>query len=217
MTEISVDTKVERQINIALIGVFDLANYGDHLFPLVLKQYLAKKHVDCRVDLFSIYEQPEAFVTGVQVYSIFDLEKKHLQKKYDLLFVGGGDIVHYGAYKHANSGKQVIYPIFALWTIPSLIAKKHNIKIAWNSPGIPFDFCEPFMEFTKEVISVVDYISVRNISSKEALNKLEIPSKKECFVFPDTAFALRDCFDEKTQIKICQFKQGRAVFARPCL
>ena len=48
---------------IALCGVFDIPNYGDHLFPLVFRNELSQRGYDGDVVLFSPFAARESFVT----------------------------------------------------------------------------------------------------------------------------------------------------------
>ena len=42
-----------KKYNIAFTGVFDIENYGDHLFPLIFREKMKKKVIDCELFLFS--------------------------------------------------------------------------------------------------------------------------------------------------------------------
>ena len=74
---------------IAQIGSFDVENYGDLLFPFVLKHKLS----NYKIDLFSPNGGRMPFNEEIIVYKATDLEKKIIEEGYDALIIGGGDVL----------------------------------------------------------------------------------------------------------------------------
>lgn len=80
---------------IALCGVFDIPNYGDHLFPLVLREELSRRGYAGNVVLFSPFQAEESFVENSNVHSLDDLERMHMEEPFSAIVVGGGEIIHW--------------------------------------------------------------------------------------------------------------------------
>jgi len=179
---------------IALFGCFDLANFGDHLYPLIIEKFYQNQNINIELDLYSIYEGIESFGTGKEVNSVFNLEQKHLETPYDLFLIGGGEIIHYLSCKHKYKEEEKVYPMCGNWVIPSIIGKKYNIPIILNCPGIPFDFYTPYESLTKYILSGYSYMAVRNISSKNAIEKITETSAN-IDVYYDLAFLINDFVD----------------------
>ena len=75
---------------IALCGVFDIPNYGDHLFPLVLREELSRRGYAGNVVLFSPFQAEESFVENSNVHSLDDLERMHMEEPFSAIVVGEG-------------------------------------------------------------------------------------------------------------------------------
>ena len=45
-----------KKIKIAFTGVFDIDNFGDHLFPIIFENSLRKRKIDVELFLFSPYD-----------------------------------------------------------------------------------------------------------------------------------------------------------------
>ncbi|RKJ51152.1 hypothetical protein D7Y05_04285 [bacterium 1XD42-54] len=189
-----------RKIRIAFTGVFDLANYGDHLFPNIFENQMKKRGLECEITLFSVFACEQAFEEGRHVYSIYNIDKMHIENAFDAVIVGGGELIHYGLYQHIFEGRYVDYPIFDLWVVPCLFVKKYHVKLIWNAPGIPFDFEKGYSTFTKWLLEGVDYLAVRNIQSKMSLVKCGIDVKR-ISVIPDTGLLLKDVYSRDECVK----------------
>lgn len=184
---------MNKHIRIAFTGVFDLANYGDHLFPEIFKTQLSRRGVDCELVLFSVFSCHQAFNPLVPVHSIHELETLHKENPFDAVVIGGGEIIHFNLFQHSMDHHYIDYPIYELWTLPSLFAMHHQIRVLWNTPGIPFDFDGVYRLFAKELLRGTEYLSVRNDCSKSALEKLGF-SPDEISLVPDSAFLLNETF-----------------------
>lgn len=204
--------------NIAFTGVFDIANFGDHLFPMLFETELRKRGVDMELYLFSCIECEQAFGGKRHVYALKNLDKMHSNIKFDAIIVGGGEIIHLHSFKHKinqEEDKYIQYPIYETWVIPSIVAEKNGIPLFWNSPGIPFEFEGFYHCLAMKLFKKVDYLSVRNSFSVEALLKCDIDKSKISF-HPDTAFALPYVFKKEdlmvTQVEILGKNKKYIVF-----
>lgn len=176
---------------IALCGVFDIPNYGDHLFPLIVRNELRKRGCDYEVVLFSPSDARECFVEDSHIHSLDDMERMHQEQPFRAIIVGGGEIIHWHRYQQKYSFSRDSfrdYPMDKVWIVPFMMKLKYNVPLIWNAPGIPYDYdierqCANFL------FSNIDYISVRNTFSKEVLQRCGVPAER-IHQIPDTGFAL---------------------------
>ena len=175
-------------------GTFDVENYGDLLFPLILEKKIACLgheivHVspigdtavweDCRSPVsFSTFLRNPGEIAGV--------------------VLGGGNIVHswptqLKSYLNQDVLPWVAYPM--LWLLPSYLARKFNVPFVWNGPGIPRKFEGEHKSFIKWATCNCDYLAVRDQSSQERL--VEIGVANGIHVIPDTAIELNRLWSEE--------------------
>jgi polysaccharide pyruvyl transferase WcaK-like protein len=175
-----------------MCGVFDIANYGDHLFPAVLRSQLKQRGVEDDVVLFSPFAAQETFVDDSRIYSLEDMEKMHNEDPFSAIVVGGGEIIHWYRFEQkmqSDTQEYEPYPMAQIWLIPWSMKEKYGIPLIWNAPGIPFNFPDDGKNL-KSLFSNIDYLSVRNEFSVNALVTTGIPAK-EISLVPDTGFALQ--------------------------
>lgn len=181
-------------IKIAFSGVFDLKNYGDHLFYILFEKMLENRGIPYEMDLFSPYEMQQEFYENRSVYALKDMERMHIAKEYDMLVVGGGGIINLLYSEQRISGDEFEkYSFSDLWVIPCLIAEKYGVACIWNSPEVPNVFPKEMSRLVRTLAREIDYISVRDEKSREIL--VECGVAKECIsVIPDTALAVNKYF-----------------------
>jgi len=175
-------------MNIAIIGSFDLENFGDLLFPDVLKPQLEKRLGKVNLFLFSPVSGIKPFTNDEKVYSVKDMEKLHLKHGFDAIVIGGGDLIHFVNFVANTDNYFAEYPGIDFWMFPSFVAAKYNIKLLWNCPGVPFDFPEALAPTFTEIVDFADYLSVRDKQSKDSLCKLCDSDK--ITIAPDGVFSI---------------------------
>ncbi|MPL95145.1 hypothetical protein SDC9_41311 [bioreactor metagenome] len=207
-----------KRYRIAFCGVFDLANYGDHIFPVIFSHEMEKRGLDYELLLFSPIECQQAFNNSKHVYPLYNLEKMHKDNPFDVFVVAGGEIIHLFKFiQKLNTDEKSYqeYPISQIWLIPAIVANKYGVKLLWNTPGIPFVFEDLLKPTVKSMCSCVDYLSVRNIFSKVCLKECGIDENKINLV-PDTVLYLSEVvkFDYLMSIreKVLPFKEQYIVF-----
>ena len=180
-----------KKIKIAFTGVFDIDNFGDHLFPIIFENSLRKRKIDVELFLFSPYESTQGFGIAKKVYSIREMEKLHKINNFDAIVVGGGEIIHFYSFKQKNhEEKYVEYPIFETWIVPSIIGRKYGIPVIWNNPGCPFEF-DGYQDYiARKVLSNVSFLSVRNQFSFDTLRNYNANAKVSVY----TAFNIKELF-----------------------
>lgn len=183
-------------VNIAFTGVYDIDNYGDHLFPIVFKNAMKKRNIDCNLFLFSpTSREKQGFNQENKIYPLCDIAKLHEKYCFDAVVVGGGEILHFHAFKHKMANSEYsIYPIYNVWTIPSLFCEEYGVPLLWNNPGAPFKFEGIYELLAKQMISKVDYVSVRNKFTFNTIKSLEICNVN---LSVDTAFYLPKVLNKK--------------------
>lgn len=184
-------------VRVAICGTFDIENYGDLLFPVIFKSALAKRGVVLDLLLFSPFgSDPIANSMVGLSYSLSKLEEVHRCDPIDAIFVGGGALVHFnnifqklpGA---APDGALSRYPIYQTWILPSIVSSLFGVPVLWNAPDAPYRFPDALRPVVKLLVSSVDYVSVRNQTSKENLVSIGI-SEDLVRIVPDTALCIKE-------------------------
>lgn len=153
--------------NIIQIGSFDVENFGDLLFPIVLEYELKKRINIDNIYLFSPNGGSMPFYKR-HVYSISDLDLFCRTHKVDGIVLGGGDIIRLDQNVTAAYQKK-FFSSFSMWQYPILIAQKYNIPIIFNCPGVPFNL-EPYKHIISSTLETCPYISVRDKESRKNLH-----------------------------------------------
>lgn len=178
-------------MKIAQIGTFNVENFGDLLFPDVLKKSIDKKH---SIDIFSPIGGKKCF-DDTKVYCIDELEKKCLEKKYDLIIIGGGDLLRTDPnilIKNDSYGHSSKFSL-DLWAYPILVSNKLGIPIAFNAIGVTNNFTVEEIPHVKKLLEMVDYISVRDVESLLTLEQIGI---KDINLVPDTVLSISTLLDK---------------------
>ena len=179
---------------VAVVGTFDVANFGDLLFPMLACRELTARIPGCEVIPFS-YQQMSACSWPFDVRPLRDLAGEI--DNFDLLLVGGGDLVRFDkdvapGYGPADIGLQ--HPT-AYWLMPTILAAGRGVPVAWNAIGVLPDtpvWAEPML---RQAIDAVDYVAVRDQASAAELRR--IGAGERLRIVPDTAFSLRALLPNK--------------------
>jgi len=171
-----------KKLKLAQVGSFDVENFGDLLFPVVLEN---KLNIE-QLDLFSPNGGIKPFTNDIYVFPLSELEKKCLEERYDAIIIGGGDLIRSDKIVVRSYETEFITSL-SLWQLPILIGHKLNIPVLFNAPGVPLEFSYQERKFVKELLSMVDYISVRDEFSKEKLVQCGV---KNVEVVPDTVLSV---------------------------
>ena len=170
-----------KSYNVALVGSFDVENYGDLLFPIVLENELKNRINLNKIYMFSPNGGIKPF-SKEKIYPVKDLEKIIQEKRIDVIMIGGGNVIRID--KFVTVEYNLSYEAScSFWQIPILLASKYNIKVVFNAPGLPVKFNGSQQRFNKFFLDKVDYISVRDEVSKENLGN---NYNNKCIVVPDT-------------------------------
>lgn len=179
-------------MKLAHFGTFDVENYGDLLFPLILERRLADFcdefiHVspvggsplwgDCvRTVNFHTFLQDTSYIDGV--------------------VIGGGHVIRAApaplkvyepdddtTYDRGGISSFVAYP--SLWLGAAYVAARHDVPFCWNGPGVFAGFDPVAAELLRWTASVTDYLTVRDEASRRFLEEAGV--SQEIGIIPDTA------------------------------
>ncbi|HEY6393735.1 MAG TPA: polysaccharide pyruvyl transferase family protein [Bryobacteraceae bacterium] len=177
----------ERRWEIGICGTFDVANYGDLLFPLIAEAELAERLGAVTLHRFSYHAKnpPE---WPFKVTSVTELPR--MIHRLDGLLIGGGFLIRFDkqvAPGYVPPAPEIHHPT-GYWLMPALLALQHNVPLLWNAPGMDGNdipaWANPLME---TALNRSRYVSVRDEPSRAALKRLTCAPVA---VVPDTAFGL---------------------------
>lgn len=181
---------------VAIIGAFDVENFGDLLFPEIFRQALSRRGINCELALFAPTNNlPRMSGTSTEVFAISGLEDLHEREPIDAVIIGGGALIqtHKLFQIFADSPELQEYRIADTWIAPTMFAVRNQIPIVWNAPDVPYVFQPGERETVKSLVEASAYIAVRNDSSAANLRQLNISEEIE--VVPDTGFMMQTIFD----------------------
>ncbi len=185
----------DQEWQIAIFGTFDVANYGDLLFPIIAEAELSKRLGAVKLHRFSYHARtlPE---WPYEVTSLTELPS--VIGKLDGVLIGGGFIIRFDKLVAPDYGppNPTIHHPTGYWLTPALIALQHGIPLIWNAPGMHCNevpaWAVPLVRLTLEHSP---HIKVRDALSQSTLASLSDIARVE--VLPDTAFGLPRLFDEQ--------------------
>lgn len=182
-------------MKIAQVGTFDVENFGDLLFPIVLSHYMQ----DFEIDLFSPTEMTSMpFFDSIPVLSIDELENRCKNHEYNAIVIGGGDLIRADA--PATSCYEEASYFFKVWALPIMLGQLYDIPVMFNAPGVPFSINSSMKSVFRSMMSTVDYISVRDNHAKQIMNDCGVDN---LVVVPDTILSIAKVYT-KDKLKTCR-------------
>lgn len=177
---------------IGICGAFDVANYGDLLFPLIAESELRRRLGNITLRRFSYYSKEPPFWP----YEVTPLsELPEMLPSLDGLLIGGGSLVRFekDTAREYQAPDSNIHHATGQWLSPALMALQNDVPVAWNSPGAGGgeapDWARPLLEI---VLGLSPYVSVRDELSRAVLQPLACQA---IALVPDTAFGLPNLLD----------------------
>lgn len=169
-------------------GTFDVANYGDLLFPLILQKRLGSVYED--FEFISPVGGPPPVAGGVT-----SLAPRELTQPPTGLIVGGGHLIHGSpspveTYRSSPNTALQAYP--SLWLGSAHRAIAHHVPLIWNAPGVPAEFGSSSGALVRWVMSICDYVAVRDARSLRLIQ--DTGFEGEAHVVPDTAHDIRHLY-----------------------
>ncbi len=180
-----------KKMKIAHIGTFDVENFGDLLFPDVLKYHLGEEY---DIDLFSPLGGKKPFDDAI-VFPINKLEEKLKENNYSAIIIGGGDLIRTDkkiCIKNDVYGYSV-EPSLELWAYPIILGNKYNIPVILNSIGVTNNFDENEKFIVQTLLENASYISTRDTEASNTLKKIGIFNIP---IVPDTVLTIKDVYSD---------------------
>jgi spore maturation protein CgeB/GT2 family glycosyltransferase len=177
---------------VGMVGTFDVANYGDLLFPEIAAHELSARlgAVDLRRYSYRAMSAPPWCYPVRPVDTLAD-ELGELA----LLVVGGGHLVRFDkavAPGYTPTTGATHHPT-GYWLVPTLLAASAGVPVAWNGVGASTQTPAWAGELLGATLRCTDYVSVRDPVSLEELHGAA-PDVRARLV-PDPAFGVRSLLD----------------------
>jgi homopolymeric O-antigen transport system ATP-binding protein len=174
-----------KTFRIGMVGGFDVANFGDLLFPLVAREELARRLSQVEIRPFSYHARS----APAWPFDVIPLERLATElPSLDLLLVGGGDIIRFDSHVargYLPSSPRIHHPT-GFWLAPILMAHAANVPVVWNAPGLPGPIPRWARAIMRASVAVSAYVSVRDAASRDLLGSIVPDSHVE--LVPDTGF-----------------------------
>jgi lipopolysaccharide transport system ATP-binding protein len=179
-------------LQLGICGTFDVANYGDLIFPLIAEAELSRRLGALTLHRFSYHDKrPPDWPYSVSSLSALPEVAGGLEG----LIIGGGHLIRFDkevAPGYAPPVAGIHHPT-GYWLTPALIALQHGLPVVWNAPGVhgPVPaWAHPLMDIA---LRHSRYVAVRDIASRRAIERFTAGA--EVAVVPDTAFHIDRLID----------------------
>lgn len=205
-----------KKYRIAYFGIFDIENYGDHLYPIIFKHEMEKRGLDFEIVYFSNYACDNTFSVNAHIHKYDEIDDMHKDNPFDAVIIGGGSLIH--PYKLTQilaiegEKKEVEYPMLNIWLYPLIFCYNNDIKCVINSVGVPYPLLGD-SPVISDLFDCCDYISVRNEQSFDIFSKTG--TKCPIINIPDSVFGISDTFtldDVRENKKILNLPDNYVVF-----
>lgn len=175
-------------LSVALFGTFDVDNYGDCLFPLIVKHELEKRLGNIKLYPFSPTSRVARIADYSKVYAFNELGQVFREPPAAFIIGGGALLTTDHALSIYPQIRNVLYPYsLKCWLLPIIIANSWNCPSLLNAVGFgPFD--EAFNDLAARYLNKVALCTVRDPFTADWLSRLNVDSK----VVPDNALLLPD-------------------------
>ena len=176
-------------MRIAHFGTFDVENYGDLLFPLIVRRRL--EGIASEVVHVSPVGGPPVWGDCVPTVRPEALDPAEI----DAVVLGGGNIVHAGPAgvdDYRNDGLTWLLAYARLWIEPARIAAARGVPLCWNSPGVPQPFSPRVAELARWAAERADHLTVRDRTSERNLRGAGV--ERPITIVPDPTFDVARLF-----------------------
>lgn len=181
---------------ISIHGTFDVANYGDLLFPIIAEAELSRRLGHVEMHRFSYHGK----TTADWPYAVTSLtELPKIAHRLDATLIGGGFIVRFDKIVADNylPPEPSIHHPSGYWLVPALMALQHGVPLIWNAPGM---HCNEVPAWARPLVKLAleqsPHVKVRDALSQATLQQLTEQAQVD--ELPDTAFGLGQLIDPDT-------------------
>lgn len=201
---------------IAVVGTFDVANFGDLLFPELTLHELKARLGEVTLRRFS--HRPMSSPPWAYPVEPLDGLPRALEQL-DLLIVGGGHLVRFDkavapGYEPTSNAQH--HPT-GYWLGPTLLAANRGIPVVWNALGVSSDTPTWGRALLASAMDAAEYVTVRDAPSLAELHDVH-PSASVVQV-PDPVFGvsavLSDAATAAAAVRAELSVNGRYVVVQP--
>lgn len=177
----------------ALFGTFDVANYGDLLFPHVAAHILGDGLTELRC-----YSPRGGAPAWADCWPARPIAAFSGDPAPDLCLIGGGNIIHASPTPlpdYAGAFRRSDFTYASLWLGASILAAKTGARLAWNAPGVPFPVEGAWARDLRDLaLTGADHVTLRDRASRVFLGAPETPTE----IVPDTALTIGEVWPAAT-------------------
>jgi lipopolysaccharide transport system ATP-binding protein len=189
-------------VRVGVWGTFDLENFGDMLFPPIVRRELLRRLPEASVRMFGPYGylRPVSWDGGQPAEPLGPWCRERvteLARDLDCVLVGGGEIIHTRdellAPHYGVEPDEILERAPSRYFIEGLGADlESECPVLWNAVGIPFDLGPEEATRVRAALSRRPYIAVRDELSKRRLEAAGV--EREIDVVPDPGLLLPRLF-----------------------
>lgn len=185
---------MDKSYTIAMFGAFNIRSFGDTLFPAVLEKEIQNRLPLKEMELFSLGESRRGYGNDRVVHSYEDFDRIYVQKHFDAIVLGGGELFHNRDISFENN--HTIYRGGVAWKKPLALGRKYSIPVIINGVGMPYELNTEEAAETRELLQAVNYVSLRDPFSLERWNAC-LGDTCKAYQIPDTIWSIRHLYSEK--------------------
>ncbi|MBK7950072.1 MAG: polysaccharide pyruvyl transferase family protein [Deltaproteobacteria bacterium] len=168
-------------------GTFDVANYGDLLFPLILERRLG--------DLGPLIHVSPVGGAPPIAGGVTSRSPEQIEGPVAGVIVGGGHLIHpspspLADYRDPPARALMAYP--SLWLGAAERALEAGAPLVWNAPGLPSAFAPRAAAVLDWASGFVDYLAVRDARSATLMR--QAGCDREALVVPDSGFEVASLY-----------------------
>ncbi len=182
------------ELQVGIVGTFDVENYGDLLFPLIAQMQLEKRNENIKILSFSPNAVSKNQPWPMDVYPIEAIA--NILPSLSALLIGGGQLVRFDKGYPIPVSSNVNLPV-DYWLSPAALGALLGKPVIWNAIGAWTGSPVPawYFEVLKATITASALVAVRDEASYEHLSK--VYPLAEMQNVPDTAFSLARLWPNK--------------------
>jgi hypothetical protein len=190
---------------IGIAGTFDVANFGDLLFPRIFEREMAARLELAETVPYSPYgwEHPVPLDGGRYARPLgawTDRRCSEIASDLDLLAIGGGELIHhrddvYAAYYDDDEATLVRRRPSGFFIDGLGQHNEDRCSVVWHSVGVPFDFDDETAIRVAEALKTKAYVSVRDDLSAERLYATGFDG--DIHVVPDSGILMPRLFPDE--------------------
>lgn len=173
-------------MKIAMFGTFDIANFGDILFPITAEKMLSDRDPSLELRRYS-YRPKDARDWHYDVRSIGQFEKDLADT--DLVLIGGGHLIHTNRFMAPGYGPTedgIPHP-FGFWWLPAVAGRMAGVPVALHAVSVAEQHPRWSRPMHRAFAESVTYPTVRDRLSQQRMRDMGAPDTR---LVPDSIFTI---------------------------